>query len=74
MKLLTIKQQKEVIGGAAWIIGALVVISFFDIVKISLDSYQINQHSTQSKQNEIITTGEQAENASLLQQCDILYV
>ncbi|WP_424527224.1 hypothetical protein [Spiroplasma endosymbiont of Glossina fuscipes fuscipes] len=45
MKLLTIKEQKETTGGAAWIIGALVLISFFDIVKISLDSYQIAQHS-----------------------------
>ncbi|AOX43817.1 hypothetical protein S100390_v1c04740 [Spiroplasma sp. NBRC 100390] len=74
MKLLTIKEQKETTGGAAWIIGALVLISFFDIVKISLDSYQIAQHSQQPNQNEITKRIEEAGTRSLRQKWDILYV
>ncbi|WP_348734854.1 hypothetical protein [Spiroplasma endosymbiont of Ammophila pubescens] len=41
MKLLSLKQQKNLIGGGAWFVGLLILVSFFDIIKISLDSYQI---------------------------------
>ncbi|ELL44202.1 hypothetical protein [Spiroplasma melliferum] len=43
MKLLSLEQQKNLIGGGAWIVGSLILITFFDIIKISLDSYQIAQ-------------------------------
>ncbi len=58
----------------AWIIGTLVLISFFDIVKISLDSYQIAQHSQQPNQNEITKGIEETGTRSLRQKWDILYV
>jgi len=45
MKLLLLKQQKNLIGSGAWVVGSLILISFFDIIKISLDSYQIAQET-----------------------------
>ncbi|WP_425380604.1 hypothetical protein [Spiroplasma endosymbiont of Stenodema calcarata] len=74
MRLLSLKEQKAVMAGAAWIIGSLILISFFDIVKISLDSYQISQNKAQQKQSSIGERHEQKEELLLTQNHDILYV
>lgn len=73
MKLLPVKKQKEITGGASWFIGAFALIIFFDIVKISLDSYQIAQHSKPTNQNKITNPNEQAIDESSKQEYSILY-
>ncbi|KAF0851033.1 MAG: hypothetical protein EIB84_03645 [Spiroplasma poulsonii] len=74
MKLLTIKEQKEITGGAAWFIGAFALINFFDIVKISLDSYQIAHHSRQTNQNKITKPNEKTTGENSSQEYAIFYV
>ena len=74
MRLLSLKEQKAVMAGAVWIIGSLILISFFYIVKISLDSYQISQNNAQQKQSSIGERHGQKEELLLNQNHDILYV
>lgn len=73
MKLLSLKQQKNLIGGGAWFVGSLILISFFDIIKISLDSYQIAQE-TKRQNNFLQELNNNDDKLRIEHSSEILYV